>query len=337
VKRIAVLGPLADRVVLHNYNGKTGKLISALQGIKDRVAAGTEITYGVGGMIGGKPHQWVKGVVDPPIDRAAELKKAVELARQADVAVVCIGTTGAVELEARDRTSLGLPGNQKELVKAVMAANPRTVVVLMSGGPLTVPWLKKNVSAMLQAWWGGEEMGHALADVLFGDVNPAGHLPHTVYASEEQVPPLDEYDVRKGFTYMYVKGDPLFPFGHGLSYTEFKYSDLTVTPKQLAPDSTATVRVTVENVGQRAGDEVVQLYVRAGESRVSRPARELRGFQRSTLNPGEKETVSFTLPAEKLAFYDVETHRFVVEPGAYDVLVGSSSQDIRLTGRLTVK
>jgi beta-glucosidase len=336
VKRLAVLGPLADRVMLYNYNGKTGQLITPLQGLKDRAAAGTEITYGVGGAVGGQKHPWFKGVVDPPIDQPAELRKAVELARNADIAVVCVGTTGAVELEARDRTSLGLPGNQEELVKAVAAVNPRTVVVLMSGGPLTVPWLKQNVPALLQAWWGGEECGHALADVLFGDVNPAGRLPHTVYASESQVPPLDEYDISKGFTYMYVKGEPLFPFGHGLSYTEFKYSDLTVTP-QIPADGKATARVMVENVGKRAGDEVVQLYVRAVASKVTRPARELRGFQRITLRPGEKRVVTLTLPAEKLAYYDVKEHRFVVEPGAYEVLVGSSSQDIRLTGRVTVK
>jgi beta-glucosidase len=337
VKRIAVLGPLADRVVVHNYNGKTGKLISALQGMRDRAAAGSEITYAIGGAIGGQSHPWYKGVVDPPIDRPAELQKAVELAGKADVAVVCVGTTGAVELEARDRTSLGLSGNQEELVKAVVAANPRTVVVLMSGGPLTVPWLKQNVPAMLQAWWGGEELGHALADVLFGEFNPAGRLPHTVYASEDQVPPLDEYDVSKGFTYMYLKGEPLFAFGHGLSFTEFKYSNLTVTPKEMPTTGKATLSVDVENVGRRAGDEVVQLYVRLEKSRVTRPAKELRGFTRIGLRPGEKQTVTFTLPAERLAFYDVTAHAFTVEPGAVEILVGGSSQDIRQSSRIVVK
>jgi beta-glucosidase len=337
VKRIAVLGPLADRVVVHNYNGKTGKLISALQGVRDRAAVGSEIGHAVGGAIGGQPHPWYKGVVDPAIDRPAELQKAVELARKADVAVVCVGTTGAVELEARDRTSLGLSGNQEDLVKAVVVANPRTIVVLMSGGPLTVPWLKQNVPAMLQAWWGGEEFGHALADVLFGDVNPAGRLPHTVYASEEQVPPLDEYDVSKGFTYMYLKGEPLYSFGHGLSYTEFKYSNLTVTPKEMPTTGKAVVSVDVENVGRRAGDEVVQLYVHVGKSRVTRPAKELRGFSRIGLRPGEKRTVTMALPAERLAYYDVKARGFVVEPGAVDVMVGSSSQDIRLSTRIVVK
>jgi beta-glucosidase len=230
-----------------------------------------------------------------------------------------------------------LPGNQEELVKAVFAANPRTVVVLMSGGPLTVPWLKQNIPAMLQAWWPGEEGGHAIADVLFGAVNPAGRLPHTVYASEAQVPPLDEYDISKGFTYMYVSGEPLYPFGHGLSYTRFTYSNLTVTPKQMAATGKVTIGVDVENTGQRTGDEVVQLYIHDLGHKGPRPAKELRGFTRIHVQPGEKRTATFTLPGEKLARYDVKTHTFVVEPGAIDILVGSSSQDIRLKSRTEVK
>jgi beta-glucosidase len=337
VKRIAVLGPLADRVELNNYTGKTGKTVSVLQGIKDRAAADAEISFTKGGMVGGKPHPYMKWAAEAPIDQAAELKKAAELARQADVAIVCLGTTVNTELEARDRTSLGLPGNQEQLVKAVFAANPRTVVVLMSGGPLTVPWLKQNIPAMLQAWWPGEEGGHAIADVLFGAVNPAGRLPHTVYASEAQVPPLDEYDISKGFTYMYVRGEPLYPFGHGLSYTKFKYSNLKVTPKEIAAAGNVAISVEVENVGQRAGDEVVQFYVHDLDHKGPRPVRELRGFTRVHIQPGEKRTVTFTLPAEKLARYDVKTHTFVVEPGAFDILVGSSSQDIRLKSRIEVK
>ena len=243
----------------------------------------------------------------------------------------------SVEHEGRDRKSLGLSGNQEELAKAVFAANPRTVVVQMSAGPLTVPWLKQNLPAMLQAWWPGEEGGHAIADVLFGDVNPAGRLPHTVYASESQVPPLDEYDISKGFTYLYVKGEPLFPFGHGLSYTEFRYRNLKLSPAKISADGKLTATVDIENTGPRAGDEVVQLYTRAVSSSVVRPHKELRGFQRVTLRPGEKRTVTLTVPAAKLAFYDEKTHAFVVEPGAYEIQVGASSADIRLAERFEVQ
>ncbi len=185
-----------------------------------------EVLYAVGGMVVGPAPK------DKPFDEAGELKQAVELARKADVAMVFVGTDQRIEQEGRDRKTLGLTGNQEELVEAVFAANPHTIVVEMSAGPLTVPWIAKNVPAMLQAWWPGEEGGHAIADVIFGDVNPAGRLPHTVYASEAQVPPVDEYDITKGFTYMYVNGEPLFPFGHGLSYTTFKYGGLKLSAGQ---------------------------------------------------------------------------------------------------------
>jgi beta-glucosidase len=167
-------------------------------------------------------------------------------------------------------------------------------------------------------------------------VNPAGRLPHTVYASEEQVPPVTEYDITKGFTYMYVNGEPLFPFGHGLSYTTFKYRDLMLSADKVKSDGTANMSVNIENSGGRAGDEVVQLYVHQNKSNVKRPAKELRGFQRVNLQPGEKKTVTFSLPASKLAFWDEKTHGFLVEPGAFDVMVGASSSDIRLTGQIEV-
>lgn len=325
LKSIAVIGPLADRIVMNNYNGKAGRTVSPLQGIKDRAGAGVEVLYGAGGIVGG-----------PTNDLATEQFKAVELARKADVAVVFVGTDQRVEQEGRDRKSLGLTGSQEELVKAVFAANPKTIVVQMSAGPLTVPWLAKNVPAMLQAWWPGEEGGHAIADVLFGNVNPAGRLPHTVYASENQVPSQNEYDITQGFTYMYLHGEPLFPFGHGLSYTTFKYGKLQMSADKIKTDGAVTVSVEVTNSGKRAGDEVVQLYVHQVKSSVKRPAKELRGFQRISLQPREKKTVTFALPAEKLAFWDEKTHGFVVEPGAFDLMVGASSADIRAQTQLHV-
>lgn len=336
LKRIAVLGPLATQVVTNNYNGKTGKVITGLQGIQDRVGSGIEILHTYGGVVGGRSHPWIKVPSEDKIDKDAELKKAVELAGQADVAIVFVGTNALIEQEERDRKSLGLTGNQEELVKAVFAANPRTVVVQMSAGPLTVPWLKENVPAMLQAWWPGEEGGNAIADVLFGEVNPAGRLPHTVYASEAQVPPLDEYDITKGFTYMYVNGEPLYPFGHGLSYTDFKYGGLKISADKIKADGNVNVSVDITNTGKLEGDEVVQLYVHQVKSSVKRPVKELRGFQRISLKPGETETVTLALPANKLAFWDEKSHGFLVEPGAYDVMIGASSADIRAKGQVEV-
>jgi beta-glucosidase len=336
LKRIAVLGPCADQAIKNGYNGVQPVMITALQGLKNRAAPGTEILFGVGGVIGGPKQKWVKTPDESKIDRAAELEKAVELARSADVAVVCVGTNPAIEQEDLDRKSLALPGTQQALVEAVLAANPRTVVVLFGGGPLTIPWIKEHVPAVLQAWWPGEEGGHAIADVLFGDVNPAARLPHTVYASEQQVPPQDEYDVTKGFTYLYLDGAPLYAFGHGLSYTTFKYSNLRLGAKRLSADGTLTVSVDVKNTGKRAGDEVVQLYVHEVKPVVKRPAKELRGFQRVTLRPGEKRTLTFTVPAEKFAYWNESTRAFVVNPGAFEILVGASSEDIRETARITV-
>jgi len=337
LKRIAVIGPLADLVLLNNYSGKATNVVTALQGIKDRAGANVEVLYAVGGIVGGATSGLLKK--DPPEVVAhpeAELAKAVALARGADAAIVFVGTTSAVEQEGHDRRTLGLTGNQEALAEAVVAANPRTVVVEMSAGPLTVPALKEKIPALLQAWWPGEEGGHAIADVLFGDVNPAGRLPHTVYASEAQVPPVDEYDITKGFTYMYVNGEPLFPFGHGLSYTTFKYGELKLSADTMKADGKITVSADITNTGGRAGDEVVQLYVHQEKGAVKLPVKMLRGFQRVSLKPGETKTVAFPLPAEKLAYWDEKTHAFLVEPGIFDVMIGASSSDIRLTGRVEV-
>jgi beta-glucosidase len=330
LKRFAVIGPLADRVIMNNYNGKAGKTVSPLQGLRDFLGANAEVLYAVGGLVSNPSPK------ETPFDPAAELSKAARIARSAEVAVVFVGSDQRIEQEGHDRKSLGLSGNQEELVKAVFAANPRTVVVEMSAGPLTVPWLKQHIPAMLQAWWPGEEGGHAIADVLFGDVNPAGRLPHTVYASEAQVPPTSEYDITQGFTYMYVNGEPLFPFGHGLSYTSFKYSDLKLSSHQIKADGGLNVSLNISNTGRRGGDEVVQLYVHQVKCSVKRPARELRGFQHISLQAGETKTVTFELSAGKLAFWDEKTHGLVVEPGAFDVMLGASSADIRLKDQVDV-
>ena len=337
LKSIAVIGPVADRIMMNNYNGKAGKTVTALQGIEHHVGAGVEVSYTIGGLVGGDTTgRWKAESVEIAANPKTELQKAVALARQADVVIVFVGTTAAVEQEARDRKTLGLTGSQEELVEAVFAANPKTIVVEMSAGPLTVPWIATNVPALLQAWWPGEEGGHAIADVLFGDVNPAGRLPHTVYASEAQVPPVSEYDITKGFTYMYLNGAPLFPFGHGLSYTTFKYDHLKLSADKIKTEGKVTISFEIKNTGLRAGDEVAQLYVHQVKSSVPVPAKELRGFERISLNPGETKTVTLSLPADKLAIWDEQTHGFVVEPGTFDVMVGASSADIRLKDQLEI-
>ena len=322
LKKIAVIGPHADLFTPGGYSGKAQNPVKPLQGIKNRAAAGTEVVYAKGCDIAG--------------NNTDGIAPAAELAKSADVAIVYVGTTNAIEREGRDRKTLALPGKQEDLIKAIVAANPKTIVVLMNAGPLAIPAVKQAAPAILEAWWGGVEGGNATADVLFGDANPAGRLPHTVYASDAQVPPQDVYDVTQGFTYMYVNGEPLFPFGHGLSYTTFDYGQITLSADQIGADGKLTISIPVKNTGHRPGDEVVQLYVHQVNPSVKRPTKELRGFDRISLAPGESNTVTFTLPAEKLAFYDLNTHAFLVEQGAYDLMIGSSSKDIRATTRLTV-
>jgi beta-glucosidase len=335
VKKIAVIGPLANQFVAGDpsyIGGFKRQIVTVLQGIQ--AGSKAEVAYVVGAEV--TPPAAAKGKTPKKFDHEGELKKATEAAKNADVAIVCVGTNLLVEREGRDRTSLALPGNQQQLVEAVYAANPRTVVVLVNAGSLTIPWIKEHIPALVGAWWSGEEQGTALAEVLFGDVNPAGRLPYSVYASEKQVPPQDEYDVSKGFTYMYLKGEPLWTFGHGLSYTQFKYSTPRFSADKITETGKITVSVDVENTGKRAGDEVVQLYTRAVDSKVIRPTKELRGFQRVALKPREKTTVTLTLPGEKLAYYSEEQHRFVVPTGSYEIMVGASSADIRGQGRIEV-
>jgi len=336
LKTIAVIGPNADVFIPGGYSGKAKDPVTPLQGVKNRAGAGCEVLYAVGGEIA--PPAAAKGKpAAGPVDRDEAVRKAVEIAKRADVAIVYVGTNSRIESEGHDRQGLGMQGNQDELLKAVIAANPRTVVVLMNAGPLIVPWVKENAAALLEGWWDGEEGGNAIAEVIFGNVNPGGRLPYTVYASEEQVPPQDEYDVTKGFTYMYLNGDPLFAFGHGLSYTDFEYSQFALSSDSVTADGKLTIHVTIKNTGSRTGDEVVQLYVHELGPAVKRPAKELRGFERISLPPGESKQVTFTLPAEKLAYYDVKTHGFVVKPGPFEVLVGSSSQDIRASAKFEVR
>lgn len=330
IKTIAVIGPHADIFTPGGYSGKAINPVTPLQGIRNRAAIGTEILFAAGGEISPKRSSEV------PFNKKEELKKAIDIARKADVVILYIGTTLSIEAEGRDRTTLSLPGNQEELVEAIMAVNPKTVVVEMNAGPLAVPWIKENVPAIVEAWWAGEEGGNAIADVLFGNVNPGAKMPLTVYESDKQVPPQDEYDISKGFTYMYINGSPLFPFGHGLSYTEFKYSNMKISSKKINEAGQVTISVKVKNIGPIEGDEVVQLYIHDVASSVKRPSKELRGFERISLKPGEKKTVTLTVPGEKLSFYDEKTHMFVVEPGTFDVLVGSSSEDIRLKGKFDV-
>jgi len=235
-------------------------------------------------------------------------------------------------LEAIDRKTLTLA--QEDLAKAVLVANPKTVVVLQASFPFTTTWTEDNIPAILMMTHNSEEQGDGMADVLFGDYNPAGRLSQTWVASMDQLPPMMDYDIRNGRTYMYLASKPLYAFGYGLSYTKFAYSNLRVSSPHLAKDGTVTVSVDVKNTGSRAGDEVVELYVAHVGSKVARPLEELKGFRRVMIRAGETKTVAIPLPASVLAYWDGSA--MTVENDSVELRVGGSSDTIALRKQIKV-
>jgi len=271
--------------------------------------------------------------------------EAVELVAQADAVVMVMGLTARLEgeemrvqipgFEGGDRTRIDLPDVQQQLLQRVVAQGKPTVLVLLNGSALEVNWAQDNVPAILEAWYAGQAAGTAIADVLFGDYNPGGRLPVTFYRSVDDLPPFDDYDMA-GRTYRFFEGVPLYPFGFGLSYTTFGYNGLSVSSETLPADGSVTVTVDVTNTGSRAGDEVVQLYVKHLGSAVNRARKDLRGYQRVTLQPGETRTVEFSLAASSLEYWNAETQSWVVENEPILLQVGASSTDIRLQKTVTI-
>jgi beta-glucosidase len=339
---LAVIGPNADQpgVLLGNYNGSPTDTISPLRGIRAAVAKRTRVVYARGTYLADS----IPGLDTLP---SATLEaEAVKTARSADAVVLVLGLTNQLEGEEMrvqvdgfrggDRTSLDLPASQERLLESIAAVGKPTVLVLMNGSALSVNWAAGHVPAIVEAWYPGQAGGAAIADVLFGDYNPAGRLPVTFYRSVDDLPPFDNYSMA-GRTYRFFDGPPLYPFGYGLSYTTFGYDSLRVSADTLAVDGTVTVRVNVTNTGRRAGDEVVQLYVQHLASAVTRPRQDLRGYQRVALAPGETRTVTFPLAAASLAYWNVTTHAWTVEAEPVRIEVGASSADIRLDRVITVR
>jgi beta-glucosidase len=282
------------------------------------------------------------------------LTKAVAAARKSDVVILVLGLSQRLEGEEMpiqvdgfsggDRTHLNLPKTQEDLIKAVKATGKPVVLVLLNGSALSVNWASENVETILSAGYPGQEGGHAVADVLFGDYNPAGRLPVTYYQSVEQLPPFEEYDM-KGHTYRYFTGQPLYPFGYGLSYTTFTYNDLKV-PEKVVAGEPVTISVKVTNTGKRTGDEVVQLYLTDEKASTPRPIRQLEGFTRINLKSGESKLVEFTLEPRQLSIINDKDAR-VIEPGWFTVAVGGKQPGFTgmadapttqvVTGRFQVK
>jgi len=324
VKKIAVIGPRANEVIRDWYGGTPPYSVSALQGIRNAFGSQAEITFA----------------------KTNKADSAVILAREADIAIVCVGNhplsyglgwgqnhVASDGREEVDREALSL--EQEDLVKLVHAANPNTIMVLISSFPYTINWSVANAPTIVHLTQSSQELGNGLADVLSGKVNPAGRLTQDWSASIAHLSPILEYDIRKGNkTYMYMKEKPLFPFGFGLSYTTFKYTNLKLAQPRISAGQIVNVSVDITNTGNHDGDEVVQLYVSFPDSKVSRPTIALKGFKRVTIKKGATVTVTIPLDASELMYWNVDRHQFVLEPGRVQLQVGASSADIRLRSNI---
>ena len=332
LKTIAVIGPNADRAHLGGYSDDPGRGISVLQGITDKVGGSVKVVYAQGCKITQEGGNWWadSAHLSDPAEDARLIAEAAEVAKTADVAVLVLGGNedtnkeGWADNHLGDRDSLELVGRQNDLVRAVLETGKPTVVILINSGPLSINYIAEKVPAILEGFYLGQETGIAVADVLFGDYNPAGKLPVSFPRSVGQLPIYYNHKPTAKRGYLFTSKEPLFPFGYGLSYTTFEYSNLTVAPAQIGPAGRAEVSVTVTNTGKRAGDEIVQLYIRDLVSSVTRPVMELKDFKRITLAPGESKRVAFTITPDKLSFLDLNMNR-VVEPGWFDIMVGASS------------
>ena len=323
---IAVIGPLANdrEAPLGSWacEGKSKDIIPVLEGIKNKVSSKTKVLYAKGCKVEGGNR---KGI-----------QKAIKIAKKAEVVIIVVGENADMSGEAASRAFLDLPGIQVELVKAVYETGIPVVVVLMNGRPLAIPWIVENVPAIIESWFLGVQCGNAIADVLFGDYNPGGKLPVTFPRSVGQVPiyynhkntgrPLGRLNK---YTSKYIDSpsSPQFPFGFGLSYTKFNYSNLRINSGKISLSDSLVVEVEVKNHGNRTGDEVVQLYIHDLVASVTRPVKELKGFRRITLAPNEKRKVKFVLHPEQLGFYNYEME-YITEPGKFEVMVGGNSVDL---------
>ena len=337
-KKIAVIGPNAAEVHLGGYSDNPGRGVSLLQGIKNKVGSSAEVLYALGCKITESDPDWNadKVVLGDPALNAKRIEEAVAVARKADVVILALGGNEQTSREAwavnhpGDRDDLDLLGNQDDLAKAILATGKPTIVFLQHGRPNSINFIAEHVPAILDGWYLGQEGGTAMADVIFGDYNPAGRLPITVPRSVGQLPDYYYQKPSAHREYLGASTLPLFPFGWGLSYTTFKYSNLKATPETIGPRGSATISVDVTNTGSLRGDEVVQLYIHQQYSLVTRPVKELRGFRRITLDPGQTQTVEFTLGPEELSYLDRDMRR-VVEPAPFDIMAGGNSTDLITT------
>ena len=267
-----------------------------------------------------------------------DFKAAKEIAAKNDIVVLIVGTSPGIAREELDRSEIELPQVQRDLIKDIASVNQNIVLVLVNGGPVALAGIEKEAKGIVEAWYGGEYGGKAIADVLFGDVNPGGKLPETFYASTKQLPPFSDYDlINHPRTYMYVEQPVLYPFGYGLSYTQFEYSNLKLNADKIKIDGEVEIQFSVKNAGKMKGDEVAQVYAHALHASIKVPINQLKRFQRITLAPGESKSLAFKIPVSELSFYDTGTNDLKTKSGTWEIQVGSSSKDIRLKKGLVIE
>jgi beta-glucosidase len=336
IKSIAVIGPNAHRGLLGGYSGTPKHNVTVLDGIREKVGGRIKVLFSEGCKItiGGNWNQDEVVPSDPEEDRT-QIAEAVKVARNADVIILAIGGNEQTSREAwglnhmGDRTSLNLIGRQDELVGAMVKLGKPVIAFLFNGRPLSINRLSQNVPVIFECWYLGQETGRAVADVLFGDCNPGGKLPITVPRSAGHLPVFYNYKPSARRGYLFDDVSPLYAFGYGLSYTSFSIANPRLTKKKISRDGSTRLLVDVTNTGHREGTEVVQLYVRDRVSSVTRPVKELKGFRKVRLHPGESTTVAFDITPALLSFYDIDM-KFVVEPGEFELMVGNSSRDADL-------
>jgi beta-glucosidase len=341
IKTLAVIGPNAAQAHLGGYSGVPRHTVSILDGIKTKLGPAVNVVYSEGVRIT-ESSEWSADEVKlaDPAENARRIQDAVKVAKGADTIVLVVGDTEQTSREAwadnhlGDRDDLNLVGQQDDLINAMAALGKPLVIVLINGRPLSVVNAANKGNALIEGWYLGQNGGTAMADILFGDANPGGHLPVTIARSVGQLPMFYDYKPSAHRGYLFDTTTPLFPFGYGLSYTTFDISAPRLSAPTIKPDGSVTVSVDVKNTGAVAGDQVVQLYLHQQVASVTRPSKELKGFRRVTLAPGETKTVTFTVGAHELRMYNQAMKR-VVEPGAFDVMVGGNSQDLK-TAVLTV-
>jgi len=322
LKSIAVIGPNADFAEMGAYSGEPSFKVTTFSGIREKVGY-NKTNY--------QPGCRIDAAFPSGIERA------VKAAKEADVAVVVLGTNLHFADEGLDRSTLGLPEVQMELLKKVYEVNKNTVLVFLNGTQLSEPWAFENIPSIIEAWYPGPFGGIAIADVLFGDYNPAGKLPVTFYKNVDQLPPLEDYDITKGRTYWYFKGEVAYPFGHGLSYTKFEYSNIELPSKiKFKNSEDLKLKFKLSNTGNLSGDEVVQVYIRDIKSKFIQPAKKLRRFKRINLSKGASTEIEFTLNRDDFSFWNPKKKDWDIEKGSFEVLIGSSSQDIRIAKTIDV-